>query len=129
MEHLSLRIYSSNITMIEDNQVVSLTIVRTRGTHGDVSVFCFAQSFGDGASLEIDFRFTPRVSQHINWNECMYVCVSADFFVWIWSCNSSLYGSQLAWGCPLFQLTRVSTSTRNQKKKKKNIYIYIYIYI
>ena len=45
----------------ETNLIVPLTIQRTQGTFGSVSVFCFAQSSREGATSGEDYKFDPRV--------------------------------------------------------------------
>jgi len=40
---------------------ISLTVVRSRGTFGDVSVFFYAQSIVDGTNLGLDYRINPQV--------------------------------------------------------------------
>lgn len=40
---------------------VTLTVVRGKGTFGNVSVFYYAQSLGDGARPGADFILKPQV--------------------------------------------------------------------
>ena len=47
--------------LVEETTNVTLVVLRSRGTFGEVSVFCFAQSLADGAIRGQDFNFEPRV--------------------------------------------------------------------
>jgi len=44
---------------------ITLQVHRDKGTFGQVSVFCFAQTLKNGANQGEDFNFNPRVRQTV----------------------------------------------------------------
>ena len=50
----------------EETLNVTLIVVRNKGTFGEVSVFCFAQSLAYGATRGEDFDFNPRASRPLS---------------------------------------------------------------
>ena len=46
------------ISVNETTRSLTLTVLRDKGVFGNVSVFCFAQSVGDQATLGKDFTFS-----------------------------------------------------------------------
>ncbi|CAH1797156.1 unnamed protein product [Owenia fusiformis] len=54
------RLQDAKIETNETDRDIPLLIRRTQGTFGNVSVFCYAQSLGDGARPQLDYIFEAR---------------------------------------------------------------------
>ena len=56
--------------MDETSRNISLTVLRSQGTFGEVSLFFYAQSIVNGTNLGLDYKITPKV---INYSIAMII--------------------------------------------------------
>lgn len=84
--------FSVNVDEITKN--ISLSVVRTQGTFGNVSVFYYAQSIVEGTTQGQDFTITPQVEREresiyiyiqglkgfLICASCIFICIKNDIF-------------------------------------------------
>ena len=78
MLHPYMLCYS--VLVDETSTNISLTIIRDRGTFGDVSVFFYAQSIVEGTNLGLDYIISPEV-RPFNFPVCRFSYMCPCWFV------------------------------------------------